>query len=290
MHVAGSADVTGPGVAWGYGAISASANAGPTVTLDCVSCHNPHGNGQYRILKKFTPDADAPPAGITAVAAPGKVLADVRTNPSGTGAAGTRNYTVKWGATLNDVVTNAFPNPDSASGDYWRRLQPYSATPTAGSGATVNPANYFRGDMPEFIPPGSTGASASSSTWRTGISNWCSTCHTRYHTAVSGTVPPAGGIYQTTPSGDAIFKYRHGTSNSECTQCHVSHGSNAAMPGQGATTYSANYTYPDGSTSASSRLLKVANRGTCQQCHDPTGTYLWNSDTFTPPVPLTVSH
>ena len=31
-------------------------------------------------------------------------------------------------------------------------------------------------------------------------------------------------------------------------------------------------TTPDGTVSNNSRLLKVGNRGTCQLCHDPTGT------------------
>ncbi len=34
------------GIAWGNGASGTS----PSVTLGCASCHNPHGNGQYRIL------------------------------------------------------------------------------------------------------------------------------------------------------------------------------------------------------------------------------------------------
>jgi mono/diheme cytochrome c family protein len=72
-----------------------------------------------------------------------------------------------------------------------------------------------------------------------------------------------------TDSGDAIYKFRHPTrSNRTCTECHVTHGSNAAMPG----TFSANAPYPNGVVSPSSRLLKIDNRGTCQACHDPTGT------------------
>ncbi len=43
------------GTAWGMGNISATANAGSTITLTCASCHDPHGNGRYRILKP-TPD------------------------------------------------------------------------------------------------------------------------------------------------------------------------------------------------------------------------------------------
>jgi predicted CXXCH cytochrome family protein len=42
-------DGTTAGTMWGNGAIGSG--AGPTVTLDCGSCHNPHGNGQYRILR-----------------------------------------------------------------------------------------------------------------------------------------------------------------------------------------------------------------------------------------------
>ena len=44
--------ITMPGIAWGNGAFG-DASVGPSVgvALECVSCHNPHGNGQYRILR-----------------------------------------------------------------------------------------------------------------------------------------------------------------------------------------------------------------------------------------------
>ena len=72
---------------------------------------------------------------------------------------------------------------------------------------------------------------------------------------------------------DPTYKYQHSTaSNRACTVCHVGHGSNAVMTGEGGTTFAANYPYPDGTLNDSSRLLKVDNRGTCQMCHDPTGT------------------
>jgi predicted CXXCH cytochrome family protein len=47
LHVPGS-PVTTMGIAWGNGANGSG--AGPEVELGCTSCHNPHGNGQYRIL------------------------------------------------------------------------------------------------------------------------------------------------------------------------------------------------------------------------------------------------
>ena len=99
-------------------------------------------------------------------------------------------------------------------------------------------------------------------------SQWCSTCHTRYLAQA-----PA---YETN-SGDAIFTYRHtsnridkaGESRPNCIQCHVSHGSNALMTGA-----AAGVTAPGGAAAqpvgkpASSRLLRVDQRGTCVMCHN----------------------
>ncbi len=49
-----------PQVIWGNGAISATANIGkPGVNLECGSCHDPHGNKNYRILKPVPNDSGA---------------------------------------------------------------------------------------------------------------------------------------------------------------------------------------------------------------------------------------
>ena len=85
---------------------------------------------------------------------------------------------------------------------------------------------------------------------------------------------------------DAIYKYRH-TSNAtsrNCITCHVAHGSNAQMTGY----ESANMEYPGGAAApvGNSRLLKVDNRGTCQLCHDPTGTIVAGQAVGPVPVPL----
>ena len=45
--------------AWGNGAISATANAGASVKLRCGSCHDPHGNGNYRILRAIPEESGA---------------------------------------------------------------------------------------------------------------------------------------------------------------------------------------------------------------------------------------
>ncbi|MEP7035295.1 MAG: hypothetical protein ABI934_06885, partial [Actinomycetota bacterium] len=48
------------GTMWGNGAVSATVNPGKAgVTLECSSCHDPHGNGNYRILKPLPSDSGA---------------------------------------------------------------------------------------------------------------------------------------------------------------------------------------------------------------------------------------
>ena len=44
-----SSDGTIAGTVWGNGALNSG--AGPSYALECTSCHDPHGNGNYRILR-----------------------------------------------------------------------------------------------------------------------------------------------------------------------------------------------------------------------------------------------
>jgi predicted CXXCH cytochrome family protein len=301
------------GTAWGNGAVGTGVGAA-SVTLGCASCHNPHGNGQYRILNPV-PDAD----GVTVTPSAGVKVAEVRDATAVTN--GVRNYTVNRGASLSGIV--------AGSDDYWRRYQPYSTVPQVRSlfradrrvsgftdsgqtACTLNPdqnnadgvsdtstayvncpvgypSGYFAGDYPEFVAPGNPpGTSTAVGNWRKSLSAWCSTCHSRYNTEVMPSTDGTGAAvasYENPLVGEDIFKYRHPTTSSlECTKCHVAHGSNALMPGSTlGTNFSGTFDYPVavGGTAVSndsSRLLKVDNRGTCQQCHDPTGTV---------PAPLT---
>ena len=187
----------------------------------------------------------------------------------------TRNYTViqtstTAGYTLLASQAAAF---SPTSGDYFHYQVPWNA---------VTGSNL---DAPNGIPGPVLGATG----FGQQITAWCSSCHTRYlayqeplTSPADGTVGPA---YNTARPGDAIFTYQHrtrGDSGRSCLTCHVSHGSNAVMDG----TYSSTYTYPNGTASDSSRLLKVGNRGTCQLCHDPTGT-IKIGDQY-PPAPYAV--
>jgi predicted CXXCH cytochrome family protein len=247
-HIDFTAGVFGTGVAWGNGPISATAVPGQPLELSCGSCHNPHGNNAYRILKPI-PGGDGTAGPFV------EPLTGVSVTDAALPAAGdTRNYTViqtlGGTGTLYASQVAALPGYTNTMGDYFHRTVPwdpqvdYTVPPPAG--VTAN-------DAPNGLP----------ATFNTQINQWCAQCHSRYLAAT------AGIAYYETDSGDAIFKYRHSnTSNKPCTTCHVAHGSNADMTG----VISSGFEYPDGTASPSSRLLKIDNRGTCQACHDPTET------------------
>lgn len=245
--VVGAAD----GVAWGNGPNSTTAYAGPEVELECGTCHNPHGNGQYRILNPI-PEPAAAGTDAFVPAAAGVIVTDAALPPTGD----TRNYTIIQ--TLNGTNTllasqvAALGLPDTA-GDFFRRKVPWNAKTGSANDA----------------PNGQ------SATFTTQISTWCTTCHSRYLSQGWAT-----------KEDDAIFTYRHtATATSRnCITCHVSHGSNAQMTG----TFSANMENPGGAVApvGDSRLLKIDNRGTCQACHDPTRTIVPDQQVGPTPVPL----
>ncbi len=262
-------DVNGlaPSVVWGNGAINTSVDPGGTTELNCTSCHNPHGNGQYRILNPI-PTGE----GGTMVAAP--TAAPVADAPL-PAAGDTRNYTViqKMGTQGDDSTYLLYASQVAGTyantvGDYLHRALPWDAD--TGS----------KPDAPNGQPITGTFGGNAETAFNTQITAWCSQCHTRYLT------PPAALVShpQEVASGDALFMYRHGTDRTPCTTCHVAHGSNAQMTG----VYSANMEYPGGALAplGDSRLLKIDNRGTCQACHDPTGTI--TVGTYIGPVPTPV--
>jgi predicted CXXCH cytochrome family protein len=258
----GQPGVTGTGTAWGNGAIDADS---PVVEMSCGSCHNPHGNGQYRILRPLPEPDTAAGSPVTFVPAGTGVPVTDLPVPDGAGADGIRNYTVRDGRTLQDVLDAP---GDETTGDYWRRYLPWDGVPT-WNGTNIDPATGVSGDRPEYVVGG-----ANLTSWRTQITLWCSTCHNRYY---------APNNAFETDSGDDVYAYRHGTIRTECTQCHVSHGSNAGMGGE----ISGAFPYPGGvlPASDSSRLLKIDNRGTCQACHDPTGTVPFTGQVDSPDNP-----
>jgi len=50
--------------AWGNGAISGEVNFGKVIPLRCGSCHDPHGNGNYRILRPIPRESGTASPGV----------------------------------------------------------------------------------------------------------------------------------------------------------------------------------------------------------------------------------
>ena len=90
--------VAAPGIAWGNGGTGTAVGASRR-DLGCTSCHNPHGNGKYRILNPIPGDG----TGAMVEAGTDATVTDAAL-PTGSDAIGTRNYTVQWGRTLADVL------------------------------------------------------------------------------------------------------------------------------------------------------------------------------------------
>jgi len=295
----------GNGTVWGNGAVNSG--TGATVELNCASCHNPHGNGQYRILQT-QPSVTVSAGAFTLTDADGVQVQD-------TAYTGVRNYTIR--PSTNGLASGVVAD---THGDYWRyHWDPTGAlswTLTSG-GPPADPMNRgwtsltqsyenSSGIQYSFRYPVNTteiaqyntdlaaaglttdpisGATLPLAVAQSSLVNegglmtaWCVQCHTRYDgvSTVTGTAPnqSLSASSLTANSADADFMYKHGTTRIGCEQCHVSHGSNAAMTGSN----SFGYEDPNGDVpptvgaSGDSRLLKVDNRGTCQLCHDPTGT------------------
>ena len=180
----------------------------------------------------------------------------------------TKNYTViqtplSSGGPLYYASQVITAGVSATTGDYLRKQVPWSAL----SGSNVD------------APNGIAATSGSVVGFNDQMNLWCASCHTRYFsyrnpdpTKTDGSVTNS---YKAPRPGDPLFMYQHATRDSTpgCTTCHVAHGSDAVMDGA----YSSTVPYPNNPTSTAvntdSRLLKVGNRGMCQMCHDPTGTF-----------------
>jgi predicted CXXCH cytochrome family protein len=258
----------GTGTAWGNGAVDSG--VGPQVDLDCAKCHNPHGNGQYRILQTRpgedwvgTTDFEEPTQAVEVQDVPDPDI--------------THNYTVLPGVQAQDVITAGWT---PTQGDYFhRKLDPSGASNWTNIYLIGDPNNSGWNGTSPTNAAANGGVAPSNGTGL--MTAWCITCHTRY----SG-LPGADGepsSLEDTSGGDGLYMYKHGTNRIGCEQCHVSHGSNALMTAAASSTAE----WPDGTPSNDSRLLKVDNRGTCSLCHDPTGTTV--PGTATGPVPAAIT-
>jgi len=226
-------DGTTTGTIWGNGAISATVNPGKAgVTLECGSCHDPHGNGNYRILRPIPVDAGT--------------LTQTVISPAVTSATGVITTPAELSAPATGVSI-----PDATSKVY-------------------TTSNYW--DVTDRNVPNVAGvalATTETDGYITNVAQWCSTCHTRY-LAGSGSYQINSGDAVFTYRHRSNRNNSAGVSRPNCIQCHVSHGSNVSMSGDaaaaslpgGATLAPTDAGYGD------SKLLRVNNRGTCVMCHN----------------------
>jgi len=262
---------TATGTMWGNGAISATpANPGKSlVTLECGSCHDPHGNGNYRILKPIPSGSDNGIMLTPAVVA----VAEVSHIDPVTGLKVIDTAAVKAVKAVNGPV--AVNIPDAPSGLVTDSVAVRAAARAASHIYTTD--NYWDVRDTHVAGVAVAGTTTLTDGYIANASQWCSTCHTRYLAKAPD--------YETN-STDAIFAYRHtsgrvdsgGVERPNCIQCHVSHGSNAAMagsaaavpfPGQvGSSTSVAGDLASTQAGYGDSKLLRIDNRGVCVACHN----------------------
>jgi len=235
---------------WGSGASGSGAGAvlGPTTKLECSSCHNPHGNNQYRILRPNP----ASTIGLAGTYVDGVTIPDAC--PAGTSTSCVADG-VSPGTELHDYTTENYMNAT------------YVTWTTTGDGIKGTAAGSCSGAS-STNPGCPDGSNVAQPATATGMSAWCAQCHQRYLTQSSS---------YDSDSGDAIFAYRHttrgdiGYNGRQCITCHVAHGTNAkSSTGDSGFAYADSFPWPDGTAGTAgenSRLLKMDNRGICLKCH-----------------------
>ncbi len=190
--------LTAKNVVWGNGSLG-TAGAGPTLKneMECTTCHNPHGNGNYRILQSNPTFAAAD---VIASGQPGytgaftTAVTPAPVTDASSDYSTTRNYTVIQakgtpGAEATyllyadqvlqartDGSFNGIPGDYSASsGDYFHKNVPFDA----------NGVQQYDGPnaRPNTSASSGTYSSSSASGFNVQMTNWCSQCHTRYMAA-----------------------------------------------------------------------------------------------------------
>ena len=128
-----SSHLGGAGIMWGNGPLSSTANTGKVMStttatkLECTACHDPHGNGQYRILRAVPTDS-----GFTATlpgnTTPGIVIKDTANKVYTTTnywIAGDPNAVADTGTTtILGGTSSVDPTPDPEDDRHDRQLVP----------------------------------------------------------------------------------------------------------------------------------------------------------------------
>jgi hypothetical protein len=272
--------------AWGLG-LSGAAAGTLSSPLECGSCHDPHGNGNYRLLQTV-------PGGVSNAAIAVSTIA-VATNVA-TVTTGAEHYlgvgntvTIAGAGAPYDGTWPVLATPTYTTFTFAVTTADATVTPAAATAKNAGQAvldapsatarvytttDYWKVND-ETTPQITVGATTGVNSFIGSIAAWCTQCHTRYQTGRSATYANA--------TGDPVFTYRHRANSVKatsahtvngvtypnqvntpnCIQCHVAHGSNAtAVPN------SLGVNFPGTSTVEDSALLRISNRGVCQMCHN----------------------
>jgi len=223
-----------PQTVWAYGAIPINGASDPGLSafpLSCGKCHDPHGNGNYRILRTIPADTVSTRSAVPAWWV--KLWND--TNADGMITTG------------EDVFLDDENPKQYSTTDYW---------------------NFTYTD--QWYDTNADGKADTETSGRR-VGQWCTTCHTRYLAPSGAyDVDSKDAVFKFRHATDPSTRSASATSPASpksCLQYHdVAHGSNAT-----AGTFSGAVEQPDGSSGtglADSRLLKMNNRGVCQKCHN----------------------
>ncbi len=221
---------------WGSGNATTGAYGGTLTDLECTNCHNPHGNGNYRML---------------------------RPQPTGyawniTGWNGTA-VTANLSRTITGLSVNTTPNSTNING--------YTVSYQTNNGTF---GLISRKDRTAMYSGFAANLSGNSTPVSNPLDDWCAQCHTRYIQANGYT----NTLH--TDNDPVYKYSHNTNSTGGCFMCHVAHGTSATMTGyaNGVTwpDGTANQTWQTApETSQTSRLLVANNRGACIQCHNGGG-------------------
>ena len=218
-------DGTTQATMWGAGAIGSGPGTTP-VTLGCTSCHNPHGNGQYRILRPIPVSA---PSTATAITVPDEttkryVVASPENRYFGE-KYGEGTYNWEWQYQLDQWCAachtryDAYNEGDSTTGP--------GHTPSGDPIFKYRHMTRYSWDVNcALCHPGSNGINADDPFgvgYETAHEATCENCHVAHGSAAimgtySGTVPWPDS--STTPSGNARSSLLRLDNRGICIGCH----------------------------------------------------------------------
>ena len=285
---------------WGAGADGTVETGKADVQLTCASCHDPHGNGQYRILKP-TPDDVVPNADVAAVKINDATVKSYITT-SAVGGYGVNAQVAADaaesplnadGSAINyDIASKTYTGTYLEASSRWCSMCHTRYQGVAGSAGTVSwmeggstdSTFTFRHAIRNLVDPDTNGAPTTgvinpispSSQLRPNATLGTSGTYRGVATApytnpATGATAANSGIYGV---GDAPLTTSRPTMQGStgdlltagaprCITCHVSHGSNATA----GAVVDLEYSDVTGMTGLGSTLLRLDGRTVCQACH-----------------------